>query len=133
MAAKKNKKRPLAEYPPSGKQKTPRATRCDQCGYPDSSRPVWLVSLLDMGGKWGWGQMDHGLFQTVHERLKNFETMTWTAIQQADSHSVPCTDIIKEAQARLVEIQQDDIDDLFSLRVQGRLRVWGIRDEDGTP
>jgi hypothetical protein len=122
------KKRPVARQPLPGKQKTPRVSQCEHCGYPDSSRPVWLLGVLDMEGRWGWSRINRGLFETVHERLRNFETMTWTAIQQGDSHFVPCSDIIKDARDRLAEIEQDDIDDLFSLRVQGRIRVWGIRD-----
>lgn len=103
-------------------------SRCEHCGFPDSARPVWLVSSLDMEGRWGWHNIDRGLFEKVHDRLKSFETMSWTAIEQADCHFISCTDIVRDAQTRLVELQQDDIDDLFSLRVQGRIRVWGIRD-----
>jgi hypothetical protein len=36
--------------------------------------------------------------------------------------------IIGEAQRRLVAIAQDDIDDLFSLHLGGKPRVWGVRD-----
>ncbi len=33
-----------------------------------------------------------------------------------------------EARQRLVELRQDDVDELFSLRMTGRRRVWGFRE-----
>lgn len=55
--------------------------------------------------------------------------MTWLEIEKTnDSHSISVTQIVREAQNRLVELGQDDVSDVYSLRISGRERVWGIRD-----
>jgi hypothetical protein len=61
-------------------------------------------------------------------RLKHFETMTWSEIEGPKNHSVSCESIVRDAQRRLQEINQDDVDELFSLRLSGKERVWSIRD-----
>lgn len=62
--------------------------------------------------------------------------MTWAEILAAtggrtcgnNSHLVPLSDLKKEAVDRLRELQQDDIDELFSLRLSGKERIYGIPD-----
>ena len=65
----------------------------------------------------------------VLERLRSFESMTWREIDgPTGSHGVGLTSLCAAAQKRLVTIKQDDAEELFSLRVEGAARVWGIRD-----
>ncbi len=40
---------------------------------------------------------------------------------------VPAKSICPKAQARLGEIQADDLDELWELRLTGKKRVWGTR------
>lgn len=54
--------------------------------------------------------------------------MKWSEIKSHQSHTVTVSTISNEAQKRLRDIQQDDIDELFSLRLSGTERIWGIRD-----
>ncbi len=44
------------------------------------------------------------------------------------NHTVLVSRLSPEAQKRLREIKQDDLDELTSLRLSGRERVWGIRE-----
>ncbi len=44
------------------------------------------------------------------------------------NHNVAVDKLIKEAQDRLVEINLDDLDELASLHLTGKGRVWGIID-----
>ncbi|MDQ2731557.1 MAG: hypothetical protein M3Y56_07855, partial [Armatimonadota bacterium] len=44
------------------------------------------------------------------------------------SHPVELGKLCKAAQDRLVEIRQDDAATLFSLRIGGQGRIWGVRD-----
>lgn len=44
-----------------------------------------------------------------------------------NSHPVKCKDLSKKAQKRLEEIGQDDVAELFSLRLTGIKRIYGIR------
>lgn len=67
----------------------------------------------------------------VLSRLKNFESMTWREIDgNTGSHGVSLSSLSKEARDRLEEIRQDDAPELFSLRITGAARVWGILDEE---
>jgi hypothetical protein len=63
----------------------------------------------------------------VLARLKNLETMTWAEIKgPKKSHNVEKFKLIKEAQDRLEEIGLDYLEELFSLRITGEHRVWGV-------
>jgi len=54
--------------------------------------------------------------------------MKWSEILGDRHHRVFVSDIIRKAQDRLVEIEQSDIDQLYSLAISGDKRIWGIRD-----
>jgi hypothetical protein len=60
--------------------------------------------------------------------MKELETMTWQAIGETGSHFIDVSGLSKSARDRLLAIQQDDVDQLYSLRVTGRRRIFGIRD-----
>jgi len=58
------------------------------------------------------------------------ETMEWAEIESGTgSHTIAVGSLSAEARKRLIEIRQDDIDDVFSLRITGAERVFGIRDQ----
>jgi hypothetical protein len=74
--------------------------------------------------------MDGGVLGEVLQRLKSLESMTWEEIDgPTGCHGVETWKLGKAARDRLTEIRQDDAAQLFSLRVTGRRRVWGILDE----
>ena len=54
--------------------------------------------------------------------------MEWTEIAGSDHHSIPVSKLSNEAQKRLEEIKQDDIDEIFSFHLQGKPRIICIRD-----
>ena len=63
----------------------------------------------------------------VHDRLKNFESMTWQEIFKSNqNHSVKIDRLATDAKTRLEEMGQSDIEDLVSLRIASRPRIWGI-------
>ena len=69
-------------------------------------------------------------------KLCNFESMTWSEIMRAsggrskgnNSHFVKVKSLTPDAKRRLAEIGQDDVSDLFSLRLSATERIYGIRD-----
>jgi hypothetical protein len=111
------KKRPFARKPFLASARQARATvRCQHCGFPDGARPAWMLGSIDMGGPWGWSEISSEQLARVMERLKALETMTWTGVQQGTgSHPVEKSKLVRAAWERLAEIQQDDIDELYSL------------------
>ncbi|MCA8975189.1 MAG: hypothetical protein KDC98_10725 [Planctomycetes bacterium] len=97
---------------------------------PTRSGPSWRFALLDHEGPFGWNNLtERQTTQKIVERLAKFEGMTWTQIMQGTgSHNVALDQLSSDAQRRLRAISLDDVDQLFSLRVEGRPRVWGILD-----
>jgi hypothetical protein len=108
--------------------KNPRAVQA--VNY-DSMKITWRLALIDKDGPWCFSKKITlaKLWEIVLDKCKNFESMTWDAIKKAGSHAVPVDQLIPDAQRRLAQINQNDIDELFSLRVSGAERIWGIRDQ----
>lgn len=126
----KPKKHPKVKVEPH-LQKKPRIDLQNSPEKVIKRSPVWRIGSLDFGGPWGWERMgDLSLFKAIREKLKNFETMTWSEIEGRDHHFISIKNISKEAKQRLQDINQDDLDQLFSLRLSAKERLWGIRKEE---
>lgn len=69
-------------------------------------------------------------------KLKEFERITWREIEtithgaknKTNNHSIEVEKLCKEAQDRLKELKLDDVDEVYSLRLEGKLRVFGLRE-----
>ena len=86
--------------------------------------------MLDWEGLWSWETIDTE--KEILKKLGNFETRTWGEIEgnkEEGSHIVKVDDcpnpLVKE---RLKQLELDDIDELFSLRLSGKERIFGILD-----
>jgi hypothetical protein len=95
----------------------------------DQEKPSWQIRILDFEGPWGWDLLDANMLKYIHRKLAQFETMTWAEINKPNTgcHSIKVKDICVEAQKRLAEIKIID-EELFSLRLSGKERLWGIRE-----
>lgn len=85
--------------------------------------------MLEFGPPFGWHEVDSPTLQRIRERLKNFESMTWAEILNEGgkrNHFIPVKDLCKEARDRLQTIKQDDVDEILSLGLTGRERIFGI-------
>lgn len=86
--------------------------------------------MMDVDGPWCFYREGINRLRYVVGKLRNFETMTWNEIKRCGgNHSIELTSLSAEARARLEEIRHNDEDALFSFRLSGRERVWGIRRE----
>jgi hypothetical protein len=90
----------------------------------------WRSAFVDFDGPFGFSKADVTmLFQETIPRLHDFETMTWGEIDgKTGSHFVAVSDLCKEARERLVALIQADLEELYSVRITGARRVWGIRE-----
>ncbi len=122
------KKKPCRNKQPAT-TKTPRTNPQLPTNY-DKENPVWQVSTIDTEGAWGWHQMNGEIWNEIHKRITSFESMPWVEIYKTGSHYVPIKSLCSPAKKRLEDIQQDDTDRLFSLRITGIKRIWGIRDRN---
>lgn len=92
----------------------------------------WSFTILDYHGNHGWKDISFGGHkEQIFEKLACLETMSWAEIKNAKKqhHPVSREKLSKQAQQRLMELKQDDIDELFSLRLSGKERVYGVRDQ----
>ncbi len=108
----------------------PTAKKVRGASVPDSDeqRPLWSLAIADTGGPWCPARMDAQSVTKVVLRLKSMEGLTWTEIgQSTGSHEIGTTDLVPQAQKRLREIKQDDVDRVYSLRIEGKPRLIGIR------
>ena len=108
---------------------------------PDSSNtmhPVWQFGLVACDGCWAFSGLPADIWwNEVFPKLRNFETMTWHEIESAtggksrgtNSHFVNIEDLCKDAR-KLIERDQrlSDLDQLFSLRLTSKMRIWGKRE-----
>jgi hypothetical protein len=71
----------------------------------------------------------------IYPKIRHFEITPWHILEREQygkkgktkHHYVSVSNIIPEAQKRLQKLKLDDIDQLFSIRLDGELRIYGIR------
>lgn len=121
-------KKPKAAYSPVTAEKVPRQAE-DPLAF-HKEYPVWRMGKVDVGcDPWGWNTIDGGAMHRIREKLAAYETMTFREILNKDGtgcHDVEIYRMIPKAQARAAAIKVPR-DSLFSLRITGKERVWGIR------
>lgn len=93
--------------------------------------PSWRIALLEMVDPFGWHTIQREKLDEIRDKLAEFEKLSWNEIlvqQKHWHHTVQVEKINKDAQERLKEVNQDDIDELVSLHLSGKERIWGIRE-----
>jgi hypothetical protein len=127
MSDKKSKKPKSKPIPNSSKD--PKFSTDPDSDY--NRNPNWRISQIELTDPYGWHILDAKTVMYIKEKLSSFETMTWREIlldSKKQNHSVSINVLSPNAKRRLVEIGQDDIDELISLRLSGKERIWGILD-----
>ena len=135
MSSKKTQKQPKRRE--SIGSKIPSA-----CENPDSfmgKHPAWKFARCDKEhAEWGFC---HEQFDfEIMEKLESFESMTWAEILEAsggksrgkgnNNHFIEIENLHKTARQRMEKLKIIT-DEVFSLRVNGKTRLYGLLD-DGT-
>lgn len=119
----KRDKRPAIAAQPSSEKKPKFASDPSVKGSPIT----WRFSHADRGGPFAWTSLeDASEHKDIIERLASFETMTENDLSDAGCHAIELHQLCKEAQDRLRELQYDDLDSLYSLRVTGKVRIFCV-------
>jgi hypothetical protein len=127
----KKKSIPSTKYTPIVSKEPKRSSNPDS--YYDL-KPSWRISRIELIDPYGWHVLDLDKINHVKGKLSYFEQMTWREIlidSKKQNHFIDKDRLSLNAQNRLIEIGQDDLDRLVSLRLTGKQRVWGIW-EQGT-
>lgn len=138
MGKRRKNRKPKIAQQPTGIRSPRVAEKVEEARRPrfvsdveqDTAKPTWRLATMDNDGPFGWGRITRERLIDVQARLSHFESMTWHEILivgKKFNHTVTVEQMSKAAQDRLVEIKMDDVDELVSLRVNARERVWGIR------
>jgi hypothetical protein len=120
--ARGRRKGPVAGAKPSAR-KRPVAGSHDG----DKKTVVWGLDYLDMDGRWGWGRCAQKHLGTILAFLRNLERLVHTEAFGRKHKFVKIDALCPDAQKRLAEIELDDLDGLWELRVSGERRIWGHR------
>lgn len=118
-----NKIKPSKDKLPSGKEKAGIRTLPFR----------WTTRDCDYDGPFGWCKASHqDIFLKVIPKLQNFESQSWGEIETESNnnhHSIEIDQLCPEARQRLPDTKCKDMEELFSLRLEGAFRVWGARRE----
>lgn len=96
----------------------------------DGKSPVWSLQVFDAKPVWMKEEnLTLHLLAKLQERFAKLERMTWSEIEGHESHFVPVEDLSKAARDRLTDLGHET-DELFSVRVNSAIRVWGIREAE---
>jgi hypothetical protein len=97
---------------------------------------AWHFHRLDWNHeKWGW-QLKAPIWKQILLKLISFEGLTWAILKEqaggrkrgTNHHSLKISDLTKAARDRITQLRLDQYDKIFSLRVSGTVRIYGIRD-----
>jgi hypothetical protein len=99
-------------------------------GKPNSKDPtvIWGFSFVDLGGPWGWSKIEPKVLGHVLGFFHNLEALRPSEVFGSRHKRVEPDALCPEAKRRLGEIELDDLDCLWELRVSGLERIWGHRD-----
>lgn len=88
----------------------------------------WTTEQIELDGPFGFSNAAHdAIFYKIIPRLHGFECLNWEQMKATGSHDIEFSRLSKEAQQRIREFY-DDERDVYSLKIEGRLRVVGFRD-----
>lgn len=91
--------------------------------------PSWRIAKMEMVDPFGWHQVDSAMLSYIRDRIIEFERRTWAEILgDHHNHPVEVGRLAPLAQERLQEMRQDDLEEMLSLRLSGKERIWGILD-----
>ncbi len=90
--------------------------------------PAWRLQSIDLDGPFSCRNVAAETLLWIVQRLGKFESISWEKLHETGSHAIRVDALSSDARRRLTEIRQDDLDEVYSLRMQGKERIFGIRD-----
>lgn len=123
-------KKPKTEYTPNPKKKP--VITIKPYFKKNGKSILFCFDRFDFTGKW----LDKGE-KNVHDvwdifsKLQHFERMTWAdlACNSKRDHPIPFTKINPEAQKKAADLCLDLYDEIWSFHLNGKKRLWGVKDE----
>ncbi|NBU71866.1 MAG: hypothetical protein EBS53_10540 [Bacteroidetes bacterium] len=100
---------------------------------PSSQLFVYRLKTIDSEGPWGWNHLRHN-WKEIVSKLDDYQTRAWDEILKdcggrkagTNHHPISVQELNKCAIKRIAALGMDE-ENVFSLRLSGRERVYGIR------
>jgi hypothetical protein len=91
---------------------------------------TWRLARIDLDGDWSWIRLIPEHHHQLRAIFAEYEGTPLHVLRQNERiRNIPVRELNPEARARLEAIQQDDLDELWELRLGvGDWRIWGILD-----
>ena len=98
-------------------------------GFYNRMRACWRLQRLQMIGPYGWHQLNAEQLAYIREKLIEFEAKDWNQIFVAErdhNHRVDVAAFDCPAAREWMRRNMPDQDVLWTLRLMGKQRIWGI-------
>lgn len=123
---KKKPKKPVLGAAVKAEKRPKRAV----VGKPRADDPTMIFgfSYVDLGGRWGWAKIRPEVLGHVLDFMQKFEALKPTEAFGSRHKRIELPSLCPDANKRLHQIELDDLDCIWELRLSGLERVWGHRD-----
>ncbi len=119
-------KNTATSYSPSGSKVPVIRARVDK----SNDTIIFSFERFDSLSRWSESKREiKTSFWDIADKLKSFEEKTWAALaaNEKEHHSVDFYKLEKPAKEAATAIGIDEYDKIWSLRLNGKQRIWGIR------
>ena len=92
----------------------------------------WRLAKMDVEGDWSCHSIGATALRDAGAKLAELEKLTWaeaTARASARMTRIPTPKLPPKARRRLEQLKLDDFGELYEIRVAGKPRIWGVREE----
>lgn len=87
----------------------------------------WKFSMMDLCEPFAVSDITIEEWKKVLEKMREWENMTWGEILGRRDHAIEINKLSSEAKKRLIELNLDDFDEVLSLHIDGKKRLFGLR------
>lgn len=129
MAKDRNYKKPKASFVPDTRKQVKEAATP---AYRDQ-RVRWKFYQADYEGPWCPKKATPEEARLIVIKLAEFDSRTWKEIEGKQSHEIDVAQLGDDAQERLRKVghlKARAIETVYSFRLGGAERLWGVRDDD---
>jgi len=126
------RKKPSNKIPYFSFLPSPKKTPC-YLGNPtvENSHMAWRFSNADISGEMSCGNLSFIEHQQLWNRLRAFEKMNVAHFRDDGSmHPKTVPDLERKHKDRLLTLKLDDLEELYSFRIDGACRLWCMKFEN---
>lgn len=118
------RRQPIAGAKPSGRKRPVPGAHVEPDG---NACLVFGLRLIDHDGPFAWSGLSPAEVEKIRNRCRDWESMRLGELSNVSGNKpIPAGSFSADAKKRWKEIELDDYDGLWELRLGGKPRVWGV-------